>query len=154
MRSLLFHNLVSRYMSSLTFAFGSNKLIGDWTLHVVWIGNHLSSQIPIVFPSPTLHIRPFLTRSIESLRSLQMRKGLWPDLAFKTLVEGKYFVFRICPTKEFGFFTILQTFLAKSALLIATRSRKPNPPLDLTLLMTSTSSNRSSYLYVLTKALL
>ena len=58
--SLTFHLLVSWFVRAETIVKSSKGLGGEMTLYVVEVGSHLSSQMCINRPFPTLYRVPFL----------------------------------------------------------------------------------------------
>ena len=97
-------------------------------MYVVGVDSHLSSQIWINLPLPTLQRVPFLTIIL-----LPVKDVLDPKLALRTSPWGFYLALYIQATNEFGFISSLQPCFASMARLNAWRFLKPILPLSLDL---------------------
>ena len=95
------------------------------------VGNHLSSQIWIRRPLPTLHLVPLLITSRLLWMLRQAYEGLHPFLELRISSKGKYFALKTRATRELGIVRILQPCLANMARLKACMFLKPIPPWSL-----------------------
>ena len=79
-----FQHLVSSSMREEIIGKSSKSLGGLHTLYIVGVGSHLSSQMCISFPFPTLYLEPLLMTSklLNMLR--QAYGGLLPSFALMT----------------------------------------------------------------------
>ena len=91
------------------------------------VGSHLSSQMWISFPLPTLQRVPTLIISKLLWILLQEYDGELPSLAFRISSVRKYLNSRTLATREFGFCRIRHDCLASIALLKACRFLNPIP---------------------------
>ena len=115
----IFHHLVSMSMREETQGKSPKPSWGEITLWVDGVGNHLSSQIWIRRPLPTLHLVPLLITSRLLWMLRQAYEGLHPFLELRTSSKGKYFALKTRATRELGFVRILQPYLASMARLKA-----------------------------------
>jgi hypothetical protein len=101
---LIFHHFLSLSISSHTLADGAKIARGDCTLYAVGVGSHLSSQIRIFAPFPTLHTRPFRISPLKLCMLLHAKDGFFPIVASRTEQLGKYFPFMILAVRLSGVF--------------------------------------------------
>lgn len=127
----LFQLPPSSEISSLTVAVLASTFGGDWTVYVVGVGSHLSSQILIFSQFLTLHLSPNISVFLAEIMLFQI-KELWPfTVASRKFPFLQYFSFSIVATKVWGCVTSPHSCLANKALLKHSRSQNPMPPMNL-----------------------
>ena len=101
-KSGIFHVKDSPHISLSTVAFASTPIIGLITLYVEELGSHLSFQILIRSPDPTLHLNPQFSSSLDSQMHRHMQEALPGTPVSRNDVWRKYLALRTRQSKEDG----------------------------------------------------
>jgi len=127
LKSCVFYHLVDGSMRFETRVSTSNPWWGEWNRVELGGGSHLSFQILIFSPFPTLHCNPSNKTPIAYKIFLQAYDGLYPNEASKNSPCGKYLSFITRATRESGFLSNRHPCFASRARLKSSKSRKPIP---------------------------